>query len=127
MEPSIGALDPRNLRAQWLESGEADNHALAGIDHFNQLDLAALGGYVQRGELEAEAAELFHTDFMFHGTTAAPAAATLRPKRRLLSRDNCGRGNLGGARHERSSGRVGIRPQGHALHSTVEFAALQTH
>ena len=41
-EPGIGALDPRHLRAEGLESGQADNHALAGIHHFDELDAAAL-------------------------------------------------------------------------------------
>jgi hypothetical protein len=89
MESGIGALDPRDLRAEGLERRQADNHAFAGVHHFNELDPAALGGYVQRRELETETSELFHANFMFHGTTAALAAATLWPRRKLLPRDDC--------------------------------------
>lgn len=127
MEPGIGALNPRHLRAEGLEIGQADDHALAAVHHFNELDPTALGGYVQRRELEAEAPELFHADFVFDGTPAASTTATLRPRRRFLSHDNCAIADLGQGRCDGSSWPVGIRPQRHALHAIIEVAALQTH
>ena|SRR5206468_1663306 len=114
MESGIGAFDPCHFRAEWLESGQADNYALAGIDHFNELDPASLGRYVHRRKLEAEAAELFHADLIFQGAAAALTAAALRPGRRFLS-GKCARRNRGWGRCGGSSRPVRIHPQRHAL------------
>jgi hypothetical protein len=126
LEPGVGTLYPGDLGPQRFEGRQSDNYPLAGIDHFNELDPAAVGRYVPRRELEAEAAELFHADFMFNGTPAAPAAATLG-RRRLLSRDDCIGAHPRDRRWERGRRRAGIRAQCHALHAIFEDWALQTH
>ena len=126
MEPGIGTGHPRDFGAKGFEGRQTDNHPLAGIDHFHELDPATVGRYVARRELETEASELFHANFMFDRKPVAPAAATLG-RRRFLSRDDCTGAHPGDRRQDRDNRRVGIRPQLHALHAMLEDAALQTH
>ena len=65
MQPGIGTLYPRDFGPKGFERGQADNHPLAGIDHFHELDPATAGRYVPRRELETEASELLHANLMF--------------------------------------------------------------
>ena len=53
MQAGAGPVAPGDIGTQRLEGGQADDDALAGIDHLDELDPATVGRSVERAKVKA--------------------------------------------------------------------------